>query len=297
MRPGNEGAAEPFKGLTGKVATSVELPDQRGMWSVDSVMDFNALGLIAASRIAVPVTTVTAEPTAYEHVFTLNPDAADTMRTYTTQWGDSTAAIQGVFGVFQSLGMEVVRGNLNLSSSFMSRALDYDATLVTAGVTTMASAPIPSRSFDVWADDAWADLGTTKLLACYRMNWDMGDKFAPDAPINSAIVSFESLLEAEDQDYTVTGTYGLDATARGLIDSFEAGAIKVFRLAVDGPLIGGGVSYRFQLDWAQFLTDVNEVGTAPNSPAVALELPGALAREDVTGNALELTLINTVASY
>jgi hypothetical protein len=112
----------------------------------------------------------------------------------------------------------------------LSRDYTTGATLATTGVTTVPAIPIPPRAYDVWADDTWAGIGTTKLLACYRMNLNLGDKYDPDAPINSALTSFESVLEKEDQDYGSDASFGFDAAAVGLINSFKNGAKKYFRV-------------------------------------------------------------------
>lgn len=398
--PAFEGAADPFKGITGKVATSVILPDIRGTWAATAVQCYNAIGLVAASRISgTPTTTTPSGGTlSRKHVFSLNPDGEDSKATYTAQYGDSVQAVQGVFGVFQSLGIEVVRGALGLTTGFMSRepstgitlatvnevqtitmagpptagtfTLTYDGqtttgiafnataaavqaalelltnigtgnvlgaggplpgtavtitfqgtlagknvSLMTANSTgltggtasvaattsgspsTLSAVPISPRGYDVYADDTWAALGTTKLLACYRMNVALGDKFQPDSPINSAIVSYESAMEAEDQSYAFDATFGFDAAAVGLINTFKNGVRKYFRLLVNGPIIEGAITYRLQVDFAAFITSIGEIGTAPNSPAVTIPMTLELARDPITAKACDLTLINTVLAY
>lgn len=301
MRPAFEGDAEIFKGLTGKVGSAVLLPDLRGTWGATAVQCFNAIGHVAASRIdGTPTTTqpdAVNAPSAYQHVFELNPDGEDTKATYTSQYGDATQAMQATYGVFQSLGIDVVRGQLGFTTGFMSREPATGATLATVGVTTVPAVPIPPRGYDVFADDLWADLGTTKLLECYRMNANLGDKFQPDAPINSAISSYESAMEAEDQPVTFEATFGFAAAAVGLISTFKAGSRKFFRLAVTGPIIEDTVAYSLELDWAAFLTGVGEITTAQNSPAVAVPMTMELGRDSLAANSLRLTLVNTVVAY
>ena len=299
LLPSSGGDAEPFKGISGKVATSVTLPDLVGNWSATAVQCFNAIGLVAASRIAVPVTTTPGGATnARQHVFSMNPDAEDTKRTYTVQFGDATVAVQGAYGVFQTLGLNVERGALAFTTSMLTRELDYGATLATSGVTTMSAVPIPPRGYDVWADDAWADLGTTLVGTFYRMNMTLGDKFVPDAPINSAITSYESAMEQQDQDYTFDAMLRLDATAVTLVeDVFKLGEKKYFRIAATGPEVETGVDHMIQLDFAATIRNVGEIGQAPNSPAVSLPLTLDLARDSAGANTCELTLVNGILAY
>lgn len=399
-RPGWDGAAEPFAGTPGKIPTSLLLMDETGRWAIDGVQDFNALGAVAASRISMPVTSATADPAAFQHVFTLNPDGEDTKRTYTAQWGDTTQAVQAAYGVFNSLGLNVQRGQLGFSTSFLSKAASTGATLaatnevqtvtitgtptggffkliflgfttadiawnaaasavdsalellpsigvggVTVGggpgpgtpytvtftginarknvplmtmthtltggaaptvtitqttpgnPTDIAAKPIPPRAYDVYADDTWATLGTTKLLAAYEANINLGDKFAPDTPINSTLVSFESLLEAENQDYGSDLRLGFDATAVSLMGTFAAGALKFLRWAVTGPLIGTGVSYLMQFDCCMGILSRGEVAAAPNSPAVTIPFRATQMKDPISGQAVRLLLINTTPNY
>lgn len=298
MRPTLAGEATAFKGLSGKVATSVTLPDLTTEWSADLIQDFNSIGYVAASRIATPVITTPGGGTlSRQAVFTLNPDGADTFATYTAQWGDTTQALQTTFGVFQSLGIQIERGNLAASTSFLSRDYTTGATLASSGVTTVPAIPIPPRSYDVWADDTWAGIGTTKLLACYNMNLNLGDKYDPDAPINSALTSFESVLEKEDQDYASDASFGFDAAAIGLVNTFKAGAKKYFRVKAIGPIIEAAITYSLQVDFAAVITSVGELGTAPNSAAVVLPVNFEIARDSAAANACVLTLVNTQLAY
>jgi hypothetical protein len=298
MLPTLAGEATPYKGISGKMTTGVTLPDLTTTWSADTIQDFNGAGYVAASRFSVPtITTPGGGTLSRQAVFTLNPDAADTFQTYTAQWGDATQAIQSTFNVFQSFGLQIERGNLAFTTSMLGRAYATGATLASAGVTTVPAIPIPPLSYDVWADDTWATIGTTKLLACYRANINLGDKFVADSPINSALSSFESVVEAQDQDYGSDGTFGFDAVATGLIATFKAGATKYFRIKALGPLIETTITYSLQLDFAAKITSIGEIGQAPNSPAIVVPMNFEVARDDLAANACVLTLVNTQTAY
>jgi hypothetical protein len=299
LRPTLAGEATPFKGLSGKVATTVTLPDLTTEWSADAVQCFNAIGYVAASRISTPVITTPGGGTlSRQAVFTLNPDGADAFQTYTAQWGDTTQAIQATYGVFQSLGLQIERGNLAFTTSFLSRDFSTGATLASGGVTTVPAAPIPPRSYDVWADDTWGTIGTTKLLACYRMNLNLADKYDPDAPINSALTSYESVIEKEDQDYGSDATFGFDANAISLINTFKAGAKKYFRVkAITTNFIETTIPYSIQVDFAAVISSTGEITTAPNSGAVVLPLNFEIARDSAAANSCVLTLVNTQLAY
>jgi hypothetical protein len=131
-KPGWSGDAEPFRGRPSKTATAVQLPDEIGRWSAEGVQCFNALGAVAASRIAIPTTDqpdAGGAPTAYRHVFDLNPDAEDNYRTYTLQWGDSVQALQAVYAAFHTFGLSVQRGQLGFETGLISRMPQTGASL------------------------------------------------------------------------------------------------------------------------------------------------------------------------
>ncbi|MGI8475153.1 MAG: hypothetical protein ACR2OO_02080 [Thermomicrobiales bacterium] len=296
--PGWAGASTPYMGGSSKVATSLLSVDEHGEWDVTGVQDFNNIGFPAQSRIAAPVITTPATGVnARQSVFSLNPDAVDTFASYTLQYGDATQALQSAYAVFNSLGIKIQRGALDMSTSIVSKSPTTGATLASAGLTTVPSVTIPPRGYDIFADDTWAALGTTKLLAAYDLNLDMTPKFDMDAPINSSITSFESMVEKDDQAVNFDLTVGLDSAALGLMSTFAAGSLKFFRILVTGPIIETTIAYKFQLDFAAFILSRGKVAAASNSPAISVPLSCTLAKDPTTSNALVMTLVNTMLSY
>ncbi len=170
-------------------------------------------------------------------------------------------------------------------------------TETTAGPTEIASAPIPARSYDIYADDTWADLGTTKLTACYQADATFGDKFVPDRPINSTITSFESLLEGENQEHSGRFVLGFDSTAQDWVDAtWTDGATKFIQWLVEGPVIEGAINYLFELNAAIRIRNPGELSAAPASPALVLPFDASIVRDRTSGNAFSARLINTITA-
>lgn len=297
MRPGWNVTTNEFRAQGYKLNTVIQEVDERGAWTVDGVQDFNHLGFVLASRIALPVTTTPAGgTTARQHVFTLVANAEDTRAIYTAQFGDASRAVQATYGAFNSLGINVQRGQLGFDTGFISRTPTIVAAVTTAGATAVPAAPTATRQFDVWADDTWAALGTTQLLAAYEGGIDLGDKFAPDAPINSALASYESLLEAEDQGYGGTLRVGFDATAAGLVTTWQNAALKFFRIKATGPIIEAAIRYVFQLDFCAQITNPGNIEGFANG-TLTLPFDFQIVPDPVSGNAITATLVNTIAAY
>lgn len=299
LTPGMTGTGgSGFRSAGAAVTTAYELGDLWTAWGVEGVQDFNALGLILASVFGPPETTpVSGSEGAYTHVFTPQAFGADELVTYTAQYGDDDIAFQAAMMVFQSLGLTIERGNLSLASSAISRLFDENATLADTGVTDVPAVLIPSTGYNVYADDTWAALGTTKMLACYRAEVTTPDKYTPDAPINSEIDGFESLVANADGDFTSNWTLGVNAAGKAMIGTFKNRAKKFIRLAVDGPIITGSTRYSLKYDNCTQLTNVGQFTTAPGSSTHVVPFDGQMIYDPVSQKFAEVTLVNTVASY
>ena len=295
VRLGRGGSPEVFRGGTGKTATGVILADTWGEWSMDLAPCYRTIGLVAASRIATPVTTTPGgATTARQHVFTLNPDDVDTPETYTFVWGGAAARFQAVYGMFQSLGFDATRSSISCSTSAISRKPASGASAPTSP-TTMSVKTMQPNQADLWIDGAWADLGTTQALAAYRFNLNAPDKYDLDAPINSSIDSYATLVEKEDQAITLDLTVALDAAGTALVADFDAGDQIAIRYKIVGPEIETDNNFSIQWDVLAHITQVGTIEAAPNSNVAVLPLSCEIASDG--SDALELTLVNDVTSY
>lgn len=298
VRPSWSGEAEPFKGGSGKAVTTAVFTDEQGSIAMEAAPCFNGLGYIAQSRMGVPTITTPVDATlARQSVFKINPDDVDTNGFYTAVWGDSAQAIKSPYAAFQSLGFDARRKSIAVSTSMVAKAFETGATIPSSGVIDVPSVPIQPNKADVHLDVSWAALGTTLMLAYYVMNLQFGDKFAPDAPINSSIDSYEQLLEAEDQPATVELTVGFDAAALALMDNYQKGEFIFLRYGVNGPVIEDDINYRAQWDLCLLILARKDVTTAPDSPVRVINFSCAVAKDPVSSNMAWLTLVNKQISY
>lgn len=295
VRLGRGGSPEVFRGGTGKTATGVILADTWGEWSMDMAPCYRTIGLVAASRIGTPVTTTPGGATnARQHVFALNVDDVDTPESYTFVWGGAAARFQAVYGMFQSLGFDATRGSISCSTSAISRKPSSGASAPTTP-TTMLTKTIQPNQADGWIDGSWATLGTTQSLILYRFNLSAPDKYDLDAPINSSIDSYATLVEKEDQAISLDLAVALDSTGLTYITDFDEGDQIAVRYRVEGPEIETGHNFTIQWDVLAHITSIGTVEPAPNSNVAVLPLSCEIASDGT--DALELTLINDVSSY
>jgi hypothetical protein len=224
MRPSWEGEREQVRGGTGKVVTGTVGTDEHSVWQIQEFRPcFNHLGLAAASRVSTPATTTPGGGTlARQHVFSILPNAEDAFNSYTVVWGaNNTQPFEAVYGHFNSLDMNIERGNVSFDTSFRTRAAQPVATIPASGITTMPMIPMPGNMWDVYIDTTWAALGTTKYGGAYNANVSLGEKYDLDSPINSSIVSYEQPIEMEEQDHDFELTLRLGPVGLGLINGME----------------------------------------------------------------------------
>ena len=178
-RPGFTDEGEAVRATGAKVDTDWIQNNEMGAPIIEAVQDFNAFTWLLCGGFGAPGAPtqpdVATAPTAYPWDYALNAFSADPKATFTAIWGDATQAVQMLQLFFQSLQLGVQRGgSLSLSSTAMSREPTFGAAIPGAGVVDVPSKAVGQRMWDIYADDSWADLGTTKLLAAYEGNINFG---------------------------------------------------------------------------------------------------------------------------
>lgn len=299
LRPGWDSDNQMYRGGSGKNVTGMDIDLARTPTSVDGINCFNAIGLALASRVCRPTTTTPVSATDTRlHVGRINPNGEDTKAVYTHVWGDATQATQNVFNVFQSLSISVQRGNLTFNTKMHGRAATTGATLPSTGILEMSQLIIPGRQFNVYLDDAWDDLGTTKALACYEAGLDLGDKFDEDAPIDRTLSGFKELLEKEEQDQTGSFRLGFDSVAVANFNKWTAGSYVFMRLECIHPVAIEDTFFpTLILDASLLITKPGEIGKAPNSPAVTVPFDAVQAVDPVSGEIFAYSLQNAWLGY
>lgn len=297
-RPGWNVETQEFRAEGYKTNTTSQPLMETGQHTINTLQDYNALLPVLASVLTYDgATQPDAEnaATAYEHTFHLNPTAMDTLTTFTGIWGDATQAIQMLYLVFNSLSFGIQRGSLSVGTSAISKEPTTGASLPTSP-TTIPSQPIPARSYSVYIDDAWADLGDTKATAVYDWNLNIGDKLTTDAPIDAAVASFAGLIDNEGVAYDGNFQLGFDASAVSMIGDYKAGTQKFARVHSVGPTIGGDVTYELEVDASLLVVRPGEITSAPNAPVVVVPFDYILVPDATSGNELTVRLVNEVAT-
>lgn len=283
---------ETFRAAGYKANTGKNILTEMGTADLEVIQDYNAMLPLLTGVFGQPVTTEL-DTGAYEHVFTINPKAADDLVTYTAMWGDASHALQATALAFHGLTIGVQRTSLSLSANAILRAPQTGVSLPTTGVTEVPFVPVRAQTYDVYLDNTYANIGTSKLLALYNTEVNFGDKYAPDWVVNSALESYSELMEQENIDYTQNLTVGFDSTAEGMIDAALDGNLKFVRVASTGPTINGTDNYSLQVDTCVSLRPAS-VGSSPISPATVVNFEGNLMVDGESGFLAAVTLVNSI---
>lgn len=291
-----------FRGTGYRTVSASNKTAEFGEHSVEAPQDFNAIVPVMASVIGTPVSepAVAEAITAHKHVSTLKGRGDRTSDSFTAVWGDGDFAILMSYLRFNSLSFGVQRGELTFGTNAISRTPDESASFPTTGIVDLPAVPISTMWYDVFIDDSWDTLGTTQMLSCYESSVEVGDTWGMDTPINSAILSFQSLQENPEVDFTGQMQVGLDPAISGLFSSYKAGDLKYVRIAAEGPVIetvaGAPVHYSIQCDFCLQVDSPGEIGKAPGSNTDVLPFTYDLATDPETQNTIEFTVVNAVAS-
>lgn len=156
-----------------------------------------------------------------------------------------------------------------------------------------AKAVFPGH-FDVYMDPSWATLGATKMLYCYDFELETAERLARTRPINST-QSSDGLVEADDQEFTVKMTMGVDAIYESMIDSLRKGDKLFIRLDANGGKIGAtSYNYLARHDMCIILNEVDDFQS--NDGVLVVPVSGVLARDVTAGLALEAKFRNSIAA-
>lgn len=165
----------------------------------------------------------------------------------------------------------------------------------TGGSTDIPLVPVLAGEIDVFLDDSWANLGTTKLLSDFSAEWSVSGMYSPLWVLNSANAGYKEAIPNRP-DTTMSLELGNDAVSRALVTDMRAGTKKFCRIRgmKSANSIETGQAYELRID------SVMSINSAPSAGDVdgASTLPfGGRLVYDATGQAWTRILIrNSLAS-
>jgi hypothetical protein len=191
--------------------------------------------------------------------FTYNPATALTPKTFTVEKGSAVRAGKSVGVGLTDFGVHITRNEVTVDGAVLGQ-LYTDGITMTATPTTLPQQPVLPGEWNIYIDDTFGAIGTTKWLRAFSLDVNMSGLYSAIWPINTALTSYATTVENNDPTITMDLRVEADATGMGLLTSLRAGATKYIRAkAVSLTTIPGSTAfYQFGIDAAVKLADFSD---------------------------------------
>lgn len=169
-------------------------------------------------------------------------------------------------------------------------------TVTTTGAPTdIPLVPVLAGEIDVYLDNTWAGLGTTKLTSDFSAEWGVTGMYAPLWVLNSALGAYKEAIPGRP-DTTMSLELGHDTVSGALVADMRAGTKKFARIkaAKGANSIESGQAYELRIDSCMSINSAPSAGDVDG--ASTLPFGGRLVY-DATGAAwTRIFLRNSLAS-
>lgn len=237
--------------------------------------------------------TPTTSGSGKKWTFVPNVSTEDNPQTFTVEHGSSLRAAKFTNGLLTEFGLTINRESVEISGSFLARALQ-DGITMTPTPTTIPLVPVVPTEIDIFLDDTSVAFGTTKLSRALSCEFTFGDRFGPLWVVDSSNPSFVTHIETEP---SLTATILMEADAAGMayLQALRAGQTKFLRIRATGPTIAGGPEkYSLSIDMAVKISESG--GFSDEDGVYAIEWTFGGIYDGTWGKALSIEVMNDVAA-
>jgi hypothetical protein len=286
-----------FRPMGSKVNSAIVPGKDSGTIAIEGQGSYSEVVYILDSLLKT-VTPSTVDTTAKSWLYEPSARAEETKSRYTIEEGNSTRAGKATYGAVTSATFTFNRtAGVTITGEGFSQQYQ-DNIALTGSPTFVEEAIILPTHLNVYSNDTFAAIGTTKLTRDFQAVCEIGNVVGQVWPINSANASFVA-----DVDLVPTATISLtcsaDAQGMAFLTAARAGATKYIRLEALSTVLAGAATafYKLWIDMACKVTEfpgfsdeeglkVVQVGMAPVTDST-FSAPGAWCR---------ITAVNKVAS-
>jgi len=279
-----------FRPSGGKFATIQAMGKEWAKAKISGQLTYTDLVYLASSNIKYAAPVQQAATAAYKWTHFPAQSAEDTVKTFTVENGSAVRAHKAAYGIVNSLGYMVTRDKTEIKGEMLMQRVTDGITL-TATPTDVALKPILPSQFDYYADDASGDLGTTKLLRVFSIDWDFSNRFGPVWPIDSAQASFAAHVETEPQPLLKV-VLAADAVGMGYLANARTGDKKFIRIQATGENIEDTYDYSMIHDICGVVSAVEEF--KDHEGVYAIGYTFRCAYDATWGKAFNLEVINAL---
>lgn len=287
IEPKMEASFKSFKPAGRKFTTLTQLNKEWGTAKVSGIPTFEEIVYLFSSCFDVAtITTPATGTTSRLWSFQMDPDSPDAPKTFTVEKGDANGAVEYPYCMVNGIKLSVDREGISVDGDMlMGKA---STTTLSGSTTQLAQTPMNANAADIYLNDTYAAIGTTKLTRAFKFDVEVGDRFKGIWPIDSSQGSFAAHVEG-DPKADASLTVAADATAEAFLTQMRAGSTKFLRLEVLGPVIELALRYRFTLDLALKVKAVKEFSDEDGVYAQAFDFDIV---DDSTLRVLKVEVVN-----
>ena len=242
--------------LPGKDFTAIDINGQGSYSEIVYVL----------SSLLKDVTATTVDTTGKQWLYAPAARTEDTKARYTIEQGSATRAGKATYGMVTGCEITWNRSEgMTLTGAGMAQQYQ-DNIALTGSPTTVEEAPVLPTHLNVYVNDTFGALGTTKLTRDFNAVWRCNDTVGPVWVLNSANASFVSDVELAPT-VQMQLTAEADTAGMAFMTAVRAGATKFIRLEAMSTVLAGA-STAFYKIWIDGAFKVSEVGGFDDSDGV-----------------------------
>lgn len=234
---------------------------------------------------------------AFMWTFESNTYGDDAPKTFTVEQGSAFRAHRVSNCILTEYSMEWSREEIELSGTWLARAIEDGITL-TGNPVGLAQVPVKPADLSVYLDTTPEMLGKTKMLRALKGEFTIEDRFAPLWVVDAAQPSFVATVEGEPTvEFKMTQM--ADEQAMASLEAMRGGQTSFLRLEGEGPVIhttssGEKIRHRMVLDIAGQVSDVSPFDDEDG--VYAIEWTFSAVHDPAWGRAFRAQVVTTTSS-
>jgi hypothetical protein len=259
-----------------------------------SALTYNELPIIFNSLLVDETPTTTTGVSTWE--WDWSPTTVHTVASYTVEQGDAaTRAHEVTGGIFTGFNFTVTRGAAPTVGGTLMAGAFVDGITPTAALTAMTPIPVAPGQIDIYADPAFADVGTTKLLRVLEASFSVSNMWGPLWALNSTLTSFAAIMQTRPE-IMMTLTVAADSAGMAFLDTnWRANTPVALQIKATGEEISGGTPATDHSLTIDMMGAVSGPPTFGDTDGVrTAQWSFTCVADGTSGKALVVTLVNGV---
>lgn len=243
------------------------------------------------------ITTPGGGTTSRQWKWTLNGNSLLTPTPFSVEKGNTGYGMRSGSMISTGLNFGWKRTDrVEMGGSVYGKPLEKGFTMTTIGANpTVPLVRVLPQQIDVYSDDTFGAIGTTKLPRAFEAGFSLDSLFGPVWVLNSTISGHDGMVPLMP-DSESTMLLMADATGMAFLDKVRTtgtAARSYQRIKATGPIIEGAIPYLFQVDQVVETKDIDSLEDNDGVWAVPWTFQPI---DDGTNPVVTITVVNTLTA-